>query len=217
MSAALPTAPEPTIPDPSPASLTLRQPSSPPTSSPIQPPPLAWFEGTWNVTHSSLPLWKKNKNVSITYTRIPGTSPPHIDDLIHFTPNAGTKLRSVHGVDKPFTPGSGSMVEGKQEGEGGGDGKEERASLAYQWRGKGWLMVAASKWEVLGYGEEEGTGVEWVVTYFLKTVFTPAGVDIMVRGGRLGKGMVERIKKGVEGLGGEVGRQVGGLFEVGFD
>ena len=40
---------------------------------------------------------------------------------------------------------------------------------------KGWLMIASSKWQVLGYGEG------WAITYFAKTLFTPAGIDIYIR------------------------------------
>ncbi|CAG8982230.1 hypothetical protein HYALB_00013968 [Hymenoscyphus albidus] len=35
------------------------------------PPPLTWLERTWNVTHSTLPMWKKAKNVRITYKILP--------------------------------------------------------------------------------------------------------------------------------------------------
>lgn len=44
-------------------------------------------------------------------------------------------------------------------------------------------MIASSHWQFLGYGgggeggEEEG----WAVTYFQKTLFTPAGIDIYSR------------------------------------
>lgn len=42
-------------------------------------------------------------------------------------------------------------------------------------------MIASSHWEVLGYGDGVGEGEQWVVTYFEKTLFTPAGVDIYSR------------------------------------
>ena len=49
---------------------------------------------------------------------------------------------------------------------------------AYGWRGKGWLKIASSQWEVLGSGEEEGG---WAVTFFQKTLFTPIGIDVYAR------------------------------------
>lgn len=89
--------------------------------------------------------------------------------------------------------------------------------MAYNWRGKGWLVIASSKWEILGYGQEEGTGNSWVVTYFAKTLFTPAGVDFYSREGALTAQTVESIKAGLAGLGGDVAKLAGELFEVKMD
>ena len=75
----------------------------------------------------------------------------------------------------------------------------------WNWRGKGWLMIAASHWEVLGWGGGAAAGGEesakikkgeWAVTYFAKTLFTPAGIDVYSRDeGGLGEEMVEHIKE----------------------
>lgn len=47
------------------------------------------------------------------------------------------------------------------------------------------LMIASSKWQLLGYnppGEDGGGDAEeWAVTFFEKTLFTPAGLDIYAR------------------------------------
>ena len=94
---------------------------------------------------------------------------------------------------------------------------EELASLGYTWRGKGWLMIASSRWEILGYGEEEGTGNSWVVTYFAKTLFTPAGVDFYSRKGKLREETVEGIKEAIKGLGGDVAELGSKVFEVAYD
>lgn len=137
--------------------LTFRPPSSSnaKAESPFTVPSLDFLKGAWHVTHSTLPMWKKNKNVVITYT--PLESPPGaIDDLVEYVALDGNKQKSIEGIDKPDP-----AVEG-----------------AYNWRGKGWLKVASSHWEVLGYGEEDGG---WVVTFFEKTLFTPAGIDVYAR------------------------------------
>ena len=42
------------------------------------------------------------------------------------------------------------------------------------------LMMISSHWEVLGYGDLENEH-QWVVTYFSKTLFTPAGIDVYSR------------------------------------
>ncbi|KAF1973850.1 hypothetical protein BU23DRAFT_553836 [Bimuria novae-zelandiae CBS 107.79] len=189
--------------------VTLRAPSSLPTTEPspsIPPPTLQWLSGPWNVTHSTLPMWKKNRNVVITYTPIPSTSSPQLDDVVTYQPISSSSTKTVRGVDKPF-----SVPNTAEGGEGG------RASLAYNWRGKGWLMIASSKWEILAYSDEEGTENAYVVTFFAKTLFTPAGVDVYSRKGILKAETVEAIKAGLAGLGGQVAQLAAGLFEVSMD
>lgn len=112
---------------------------------------------------------QKNKNVVITYTLL--DSPPGaIDDLVEYSPINSDKKKSVKGVDKP----------------------DSKVEAAYNWRGNGWLKIASSHWEVLGHGlEEEG----WVVTFFEKTLFTPAGIDIYSRRkGGLSESLINSIR-----------------------
>lgn len=157
----------------------------------------------------------------ITYTRIPGTNPVQLDDEVSYQALSSTKLKTINGVDKPFdipavVAGGADKANGVAEGQ---VSVEETASLGYNWRGKGFLMVASSKWEILGYGDEELEVGEnqWVVTYFAKTMFTPAGVDFYSRKGQLKPDMVERLKAALAGLGGEVGALATQVFAVGMD
>ncbi|CAI6340819.1 unnamed protein product [Periconia digitata] len=196
--------------------VTIRAPSSLPVTEPspaIKPPTLQWISGSWSVTHSTLPMWKKNRNVVITYTPVPDTSPPHLDDLVTYQPISSSSTKTVHGVDKPFS------VPNTANSDGDGEDAKDVASLGYNWRGKGWLMIASSKWEILGYGDDEQQGAQnsWVVTYFAKTLFTPAGIDIYSRKGKLRPEMVEEIKAGLAGLGGDVAKLAGEVFEVAMD
>ncbi|XP_014552851.1 hypothetical protein COCVIDRAFT_41061 [Bipolaris victoriae FI3] len=194
--------------------VTLRAPSSLPAteaSASISPPQLSWLSGSWNVTHSTLPMWKKNRNVRITYTPVASTTPPQIDDVVTYQGLNSDALKTVHGVDKPFdVPNTAppAVAEG-----GAGD----VASLGYNWRGKGWLVIATSKWEILGYGDEQGTGNSWVVTYFAKTLFTPAGIDFYSRKGSLAPQTINDIKAALAGLGGDVAKLAGQIFEVKMD
>ncbi|KAF2264218.1 hypothetical protein CC78DRAFT_517372 [Lojkania enalia] len=202
-------APAPDQPTASPAPITLRTPSTSldsGTSASIKPPPLSWIEQRWNVTHSTLPMWKKYRNVQITYKRLAGTSPAHLDDLVTYQPLKSSSTRTVHGVDKPFDVPGASIAEGK-----------ELASLGYNWRGKGWLIIAASKWEILGWGEEEGSGKKWVVTFFAKTLFTPAGVDIYSGESQLEPETIESIKTALAERGGDVATLAKGIFAVAMD
>jgi hypothetical protein len=105
----------------------------------------------------------------------------------------------VHGVDKA----------------NGGIGVTD----VWDWRGKGWLMVASSHWEILGWADKGAGQDSWVVTYFAKTLFTPAGLDIYSRHKRgLGEQAVQEIKEAlgcVENK--DVRRLSGELFDVKMD
>ena len=150
------------------ASITLRPPTFSPAKAPptYQNPSIAWLTETWNVTHSTLPMWKSKKNVRIQYTPLEPSRPDvakentdRLDDLVTSQPLHGDKVSSIRGVDKVS---------------GSGNGRGE-----WDWRGKGWLMIASSHWEVLGWGEEQNNnGNKWAVTAFAKTLFTPAGIDV---------------------------------------
>ncbi|KAJ6172733.1 hypothetical protein N7470_001800 [Penicillium chermesinum] len=124
------------------------------------PPTNDSLMGTWHVTHSSLPLWKGKRNVNITYELLPADASgvTKIDDLVRYQAIGSDKIKSVHGVDTPTPQNQG----------------------AWDWRGKGWLKIASSHWECLGFGHTDD-GNQWLVTYFAKTLFTPAGVDIYSR------------------------------------
>jgi hypothetical protein len=152
-------------------------------------PTVEWLTETWHVTHSSLPMWKSKRNVRIKYTPLPPSSKTtpqestdRLDDLVTYQSLTSTKISTIAGVDSAS-------------GEGRGE---------WDWRGKGWLKVASSHWEVLGWGEEVGTGNKWVVTCF-------------GRGG-LQVDTVDAIKKGLAEMDdGEVRKMAGDLFELTMD
>lgn len=132
-------------------------------------PSLDFLTQTWYVTHSTLPMWKKNKNVRITYKPLSAPAGA-LDDLVEYNPIDSDKHKTVLGIDTP----------------------DATRHSAYNWRGRGLLKIASSHWEVLGYGEEDGG---WMVTFFSKTMFTPAGIDVYaLRKGGLSAQMIERIR-----------------------
>jgi hypothetical protein len=184
---------------------TLPPPSTPTGSTdPFLPPPVHWLSGTWHVTHSTLPIWRTKRNVRITYTALPPSDPSlaadkstdRLDDLVEYQPLSSSKVKTVRGIDKAAGLGS------------------------WDWRGKGWLVIAGSHWEVLGWGmgprDSTGFGEQWVVTYFAKTLFTPAGLDVYSRSPEgLSQECLEGIKGALAGVG-DVGFKglVGSLFEI---
>ncbi|TGJ79900.1 hypothetical protein E0Z10_g8859 [Xylaria hypoxylon] len=147
------------------------------SNEPFVTPSNEWLYGTWTVTHSTLSMWRSSQNVRITYTphesastasTASTTSPPADsnaptvnDNIVEYEKKGGGgSVKSVLGIEKPdpIIPG------------------------AWNWRGKGWLVIASSHWEILGWGERplpSGEGVErWAVTWFAPTLFTEEGVDL---------------------------------------
>jgi hypothetical protein len=126
-------------------------------------------------------MWRKAKNVRITYKILPSaTSDGQIllDDEVTSEPTQRTLLpqpKSIRGVDTP-------------DGEG-----------AWNWRGRGLLKIASSHWEVLGWGQ---IGDEkWVVTWFAPSMFTPAGLDIYCdKKEGMSAGLYRQIEEALTGL-----------------
>ncbi|MCJ1473087.1 hypothetical protein MMC13_001737 [Lambiella insularis] len=169
---------------------TIRPPFSPSSSTSPLPSP-AWLAGTWHVTHSTLPMWKSARNVTITYEPLPplANQPPQLLDTVAYQPLHGDKRKTIRGVDTASADGR-----------------------AWDWRGKGWLKIASSRWEVLGWGECEGG--RWAVTYFQKSLFSPAGIDVYERG-EVGEGVVRGVREALGGMEeGGVGRLVEEMVEV---
>ncbi|WWC94231.1 hypothetical protein V866_001071 [Kwoniella sp. B9012] len=124
----------------------------------------SWFMGKWGVAWSTLPMWKGKKNVTITYTPIAGTENyTKFEDLVEYKKESaaeGSKPSTVKGVDT-LTTGANAAT--------------------FDWKGSSYLFFVHSHWEVLGFGKDEINGLEWAVTFFSKTLFTPAGIDIYLR------------------------------------
>ncbi|ODQ72270.1 hypothetical protein LIPSTDRAFT_35530, partial [Lipomyces starkeyi NRRL Y-11557] len=178
------------------------------------PPSITFLQGTWHVTHSTLPMWKSNRNVHITYTPLLSSSDPihdgspsaagaadiQLDDMVSYNSLNGDKVKTVHGIDTPLADGG------------------------WHWRGKGWLVIASSHWEVLGYGTEKpggpaslhNNGNQWIVTYFTKSLFTPAGIDIYSRSAEgLRDETVNDIREMLKEMEGpEMSKLAGEMFEV---
>ncbi|CZT25100.1 uncharacterized protein RCC_10829 [Ramularia collo-cygni] len=186
--------------------ITIRPPTFSPAKAPAgyQNPTIPWLSETWHVTHSTLPMWKSKKNVRIQYTpmepsapSIPKDQTDRIDDLVTYQSADATtdKISSIRGIDKAAV----------------GDSRGE-----WDWRGKGWLMIASSHWEVLAWGEEGGSGNKYVVTMFAKTLFTPAGIDVYSQNSAgVAAETLESIKEGLATVDDDVVKKTAvELFEI---
>ncbi|EKG12456.1 hypothetical protein MPH_10413 [Macrophomina phaseolina MS6] len=157
-----PTAPDATSTTNRPKPLTLRRPSN--HLGALTPPPPSFFAGRWHITHSTLPIWRDKRNVTITYHLRPSpdsSTPPQLDDVVEFQTQSGEKVKQVKGTQSERDP----------------SGKE---GASWNWHGKGLIKVASAHWELLGWGGEDEDD-QWMVTYFVKTVFTPEGINVYSR------------------------------------
>ena len=79
-------------------------------------------------------------------------------------------------------------------------------------------MIAGSHWEVLGWGSGEhvDTSEDWVVTYFAKTLFTPAGIDLYSRRKEgLSEETTNAVRKALQGMEyKDLTKLAGEIFEV---
>ena len=141
-------------------------------------------------------MWSSKRNVTITYTPLSPTSngAPRLDDLVTYQTLTSNKVKTVRGIDTA----SGHANTG-----------------AWDWRGKGWLAIAKSHWAVLSHGSGE-QGEQWMVNYFMKTLFTPAGIDILARSKEgLSGETVSHIKQALKEVADRDVRELAGvLFEV---
>jgi len=140
--------------------ITLRRPGqSLPTFTPPSP---QWLAGKWNITHSSLPTWRDKKNVAITYT-LADARGFKLDDYVEFQFSENGKLRGVSGTQTMHNP------------------HDYEHDGTWDWHGRGLIKLARAHWECLGWGRDEESGVEWMVTFFVKTAFTPDGINVYAR------------------------------------
>lgn len=136
--------------------------------------------------------------MSITYTplsdAVSSQGAVKFDDLVEYYSSSAkpdSKPSTIAGTDHTLTVGR------------------------FKWRGNGLLAIASSKWQVLGCNTSDSQdGHPWAVTYFEKTMFTPAGLDIYARSA---EGLPEPLLKEVFEKIGAVGGDVAALSEMFFE
>lgn len=124
--------------------------------------------GTWFIIASNFPMWLKGDKLSpeFNYTQTERKGKTVLYDEVKYTKKG--KVKSINGYDHP----------------------DKKKSNAFTWRGKGWLVIAKSNWEVRLIDEEEG----WAVICFSKTLFTPEGVDVISRDKKMSPEKLQHIK-----------------------
>ena len=82
---------------------------------------------------------------------------PHtFEDLVEYSNSGSTSRKTIKGLDSVVDVAS-------------------TKPTRFHWRGSSLLLkLVTSDWQLLGFGATED-GNQWVVTFFMPTLFTPAG------------------------------------------
>ncbi|KAL2815029.1 hypothetical protein BDW59DRAFT_166944 [Aspergillus cavernicola] len=155
--------------------------------------------GRWYITRSSSPFWRDKHGVSITFSldaaqkSTESDSPPVYTTQTAYRTSAESSgsTKTVSGTDRRVATADGN-----------GDGNDDGSSaIVMEWRGSGWLRIARTRWEILGFGG--GSVVQWIVVYAEKSMVTPAGISVYSREREMGdqseREMQDALARMIEG------------------
>lgn len=129
---------------------------------------LEQLEGKWYINMTNFPMWIKGDktNPTFNYTISNCGKIVGLRDEVQYLKNGKTK--NIVGFDKP----------------------ENDKKSKFIWRGKGVLRLLKSEWEIIYFDSEK----EIIVLKFEKTLFTPAGYDVISRKPNLLESDIEYFK-----------------------
>lgn len=110
--------------------------------------------GTWHIVETTFPMWLRGDKHGPTLNYSAHPEPGRLGDLVRYRDRRG-RTREIRGTDRqdPSNPAH------------------------FTWRGRGLLWLLSSDWYVIHHDAQAGLAV----IFFTKTLFTPAGVDIIAR------------------------------------
>jgi len=133
------------------------------------------LEGKWYINQSNFPMWLKGDRISpsFNYTVIKQKENFYLLDEVSYLKKG--KIKYIKGIDKPTN----------------------NFNTAFVWRGKGMLHLLKSKWTVLHFDKQQ----QWAIIYFEKTLFTPAGYDVISRNEQLSPSLAQEVDNQLKLLG----------------
>ncbi len=135
---------------------------------------LSTLEGKWHIIQTDFPMWLKGNKTAPTFNYgLLDRKELVLSDRVTFLKNG--KEKSIRGFDRP--------VDAEQ--------------TAFIWRGKGFLSLLKSKWNILHLDSEH----YWAIIYFERTLFTPEGYDVIAREKDLDQSQLESIELKLKALG----------------
>lgn len=111
------------------------------------------IKGEWHVQGTTFPMWKKGNRLNPRFRYTPLEAGRWKDEV--FFEKTDGKTAVIKGTDRLL-------------GEN---------PLRFKWRGSGLLAIAVSRWQV----DYVSPGNNWMLISFEKTLFTPAGADVISR------------------------------------
>ncbi len=111
------------------------------------------LEGTWHIIYTNFPMWLKGDKTDpmISYMIENKNNVIGLRDQVDYQNNG--KISSIIGFDKTLN----------------------NLNTKFEWRGKGIISLLTSNWEII-YMEDK---LDWLIIHFEKTIFTPAGYDVL--------------------------------------
>ncbi|MBR9919248.1 MAG: lipocalin family protein [Bacteroidetes bacterium] len=107
--------------------------------------------GRWHILLTNFPMWLKGDKAAPSFNYIPRED--GLNDRVQYIKNG--KEKSIEGFSKVVTPDNRNFV----------------------WRGKGLLWLFRSKWQIDFMARDKS----WMIVSFARTLFTPAGYDVVCR------------------------------------
>lgn len=125
---------------------------------------LEQLHGCWLVRATSFPMWLDGKRQRPTISYAPGRQAGRdgLIDTVRYD-QAG-RSRTIRGFDRPLNANNSRFV----------------------WRGSGWLFPFVSRWAIRDFDGDAGC----MFITFDRTLFTPAGCDLLVRNPAMDADMV---------------------------
>ena len=116
------------------------------------------MSGTWFVAATTFPMWKKGNRLQPTFNYQRSSKENTWTDVVRYMTPSGNQ-KSIRGVDV----------------------LQSEIPLKFLWRGNGLLFFVTSRWQIDYVSDDR----ELMIISFDKTLFTPAGVDVISRTNQL--------------------------------
>jgi hypothetical protein len=119
--------------------------------------------GTWHIQFTNFPMWLKGEKSHPALTYSVHSRPDQIIDVVTY--EYRNQVRGIRGRDRYL------------------------GERRFRWRGAGFLCFLTSNWEVAHMSCE----CDWAIIRFEKSLFSPAGHDIVARQSRVSDSMAKEM------------------------